>query len=96
MRDGNSACCASQYLQHGGVYRFGCFISGTGYCGKALPSLRKIWRTNISVEEGSHVEKGEVLGTVAAPTKYYSVEGTNAYFALTLDEVAVDPMGPLQ
>lgn len=51
---------------------------------------------NISVEEGSHVEKGEVLGTVAAPTKYYSVEGTNAYFALTLDEVAVDPMGPLQ
>lgn len=52
--------------------------------------------SDISVEEGSYVEKGEVLGTVAAPTKYYSVEGTNAYFALTLDGAAVDPMGPLQ
>lgn len=51
---------------------------------------------NISVEEGDYVGKGEVIGSVAAPTKYYSVEGTNAYFALTLDGAAVDPMGPLQ
>lgn len=51
---------------------------------------------NISVGEGDYVKKGEVIGSIAAPTKYYSVEGTNAYFALTLDGVAVDPMGPLE
>ncbi len=51
---------------------------------------------DVSVSEGDYVGKGEVIGSVAAPTKYYSVEGTNAYFALTLDGAAVDPMGPLQ
>lgn len=51
---------------------------------------------NISVGEGDYVEKGELIGCIAAPTKYYSVEGANAYFALTLDGVAVDPMGPLE
>ncbi len=51
---------------------------------------------NISVGEGDYVKKGEVIGSIAAPTKYYSVEGANAYFALTLDGEAVDPMGPLE
>lgn len=51
---------------------------------------------NISVGKGDYVKKGEVIGSIAAPTKYYSVEGANAYFALTLDGAAVDPMGALQ
>lgn len=51
---------------------------------------------DIAVAKGSLVEKGAVLGYIAAPTMYYSVEGTNAYFKLTLNGEAVDPLGQLQ
>ena len=37
----------------------------------------------ISVQEDSYVNPGETIGKVAAPTKYYSAEGSNIYFALT-------------
>ena len=37
----------------------------------------------ISVQEDSYVNPGETIGKVAAPTKYYSAEGSNVYFALT-------------
>ncbi|MBQ8597106.1 MAG: M23 family metallopeptidase, partial [Lachnospiraceae bacterium] len=33
--------------------------------------------TNILVSEGSYVAMGDIIGEVAAPTKYFSVEGTN-------------------
>ncbi len=46
---------------------------------------------NIEVSLDSYVEAGEVLGFVAAPTKYYSMEGSNLYFQLTKDDVAVNP-----
>ena len=51
---------------------------------------------DIAVTEGSYIEKGSIIGYVAKPTKYYSVEGVNVYFALTLNGKAVDPMGELQ
>ena len=51
---------------------------------------------DIAVTKGALVEKGAVLGYIAAPTMYYSVEGTNAYFKLTLNGEAVDPLGQLQ
>ena len=51
---------------------------------------------DIAVLEGNYVEKGSIIGYVAAPTKYYSVEGANAYFALTLNGQPVDPLGALQ
>ncbi|MDD7026818.1 MAG: peptidoglycan DD-metalloendopeptidase family protein [Lachnospiraceae bacterium] len=51
--------------------------------------------TNIQVKEGDMAEKGAYLADVAAPTKYYSVEGCNVYFALTKDGSPVDPMGKL-
>lgn len=47
--------------------------------------------TGISVAEGSYVDEGDILASVAAPTKYYSVEGNNLYFALTKDGVPVNP-----
>ena len=50
---------------------------------------------NLTVEAGDYVEAGEVLGTVAAPTKYYSVEGCNVYFKLTKDGVPVNPLSKL-
>jgi len=39
--------------------------------------------TEIAVKENSYVNPGETIGSVAAPTKYYSAEGSNVYFALT-------------
>lgn len=47
---------------------------------------------NITVSEGSYVSVGDGIGTVAAPTKYYSTEGTNVYFKLTKDGEPVNPM----
>ena len=46
----------------------------------------------VTVEEGDYVETGAVIGHVAEPTKYYSVEGSNVYFKLTKDGEAVNPL----
>ena len=51
---------------------------------------------NITVQPGQYVAPGNILGTVAAPTKYYSVEGPNVYFELTKDGVACDPLQYLE
>lgn len=52
--------------------------------------------SNLQVKEGDMVEKGAYIADVAAPTKYYSVEGVNVYFALKKDGVAVNPLTKLQ
>lgn len=41
---------------------------------------------------GDYVEAGHVLGYVAEPTKYFSVEGSNLYFAMEKDGSPIDPM----
>ena len=41
--------------------------------------------TGITVEEGDYVSMGDVLGSVASPTKYYSLEGSNLYVSLSRD-----------
>lgn len=46
----------------------------------------------VNFAEGDSVESGHVLGFVAEPTKYFSVEGSNLYFALRKDGVPVDPV----
>ena len=51
---------------------------------------------NITVSEGSYVSVGDGIGTVAYPTKYYSLEGSNVYFKLTKDGEPVNPMSKLQ
>lgn len=51
--------------------------------------------TNILVSEGSFVAAGDIIAEVAAPTKYFSVEGTNVYFKLTKDGEPVNPMTKL-
>ncbi|MDD3204882.1 MAG: M23 family metallopeptidase [Lachnospiraceae bacterium] len=50
---------------------------------------------NVQVAVGQNLESGELLGEVAEPSKYYSVEGSNVYFKLTKDGVPVNPMGQL-
>ena len=51
---------------------------------------------DITVSEGGFVSQGEIIGSVAAPTKYFSVEGCNVYFKLTKDGVPVNPMTKLK
>lgn len=45
--------------------------------------------TNVSV--GSYVDAGADLGTVAAPTKYFTKEGANLYLKLTANGTPIDP-----
>ena len=49
----------------------------------------------ILVSEGSYVSMGDMIAKVAAPTKYYSIEGTNVYFQLTKDGSPINPMARL-
>lgn len=50
---------------------------------------------DVAVAEGDYVEKGAVLAKVAAPSRQYSVEGTNVYFKLCKDGSPVNPMNRL-
>lgn len=51
---------------------------------------------NIQVKEGDMVEKGAYIADVAVPTKYYSIEGANVYFALKQNGKPVNPLTKLQ
>lgn len=46
---------------------------------------------DIQVSVDSYVNAGDAIGSVAAPTKYYSVEGSNLYFELEKDGTPVNP-----
>ena len=50
---------------------------------------------DLTVAEGDTVKEGEVIGNISAPTKYYSVEGPNLYFAMKKDGEPVDPIAYL-
>jgi murein DD-endopeptidase MepM/ murein hydrolase activator NlpD len=50
----------------------------------------------LQVVENEYVKEGQVLGYIAEPTKYYSVEGANVYFELTQDDKAIDPLDHMQ
>ncbi len=52
--------------------------------------------SDIQLAEGDTVNRGDLLGTVAAPTKYYALEGTNVYFRMTKDGEPVNPLTLLQ
>lgn len=46
----------------------------------------------VPYEPGAYLEAGNTIGFVNEPTKYYSLEGSNLYFALEKDGVPVDPV----
>ena len=46
----------------------------------------------LEVSAGDYVSQGDTIGYLAEPTKYYSVEGANLYFAMTKEGEPVDPM----
>lgn len=45
----------------------------------------------LNVAEGDYVNPGQIIGSVAAPTIYYSLEESNLYFLLEQDGAALDP-----
>ena len=51
---------------------------------------------DLTVAEGDTVKEGDVIGNINTPTKYYSVEGPNLYFAMKKDGVPVDPFEYLE
>lgn len=51
---------------------------------------------DIMVLQGDVVSAGDVIGKVASPTKYYSVEGPNVYFKLSKDGLPVNPLSWLE
>ncbi|MFI3202388.1 MAG: M23 family metallopeptidase [Eubacteriales bacterium] len=52
--------------------------------------------SNIAIEKGSYLDKGMIIGEVASPTKYFSVEGCNVYFELRESGVAINPLSKLE
>ncbi len=52
--------------------------------------------TDLQVEEGSTVARGQVIGNVAKTTKYFSVEGDHVYLEILKDGSPVDPLQLLQ
>lgn len=50
----------------------------------------------IPVVENEYLHKGDVLGYIAEPTKYYSVEGINLYFELLHGDEPVDALDYLE
>ena len=47
---------------------------------------------DLLVEEGQTVKEGTLLGYIAEPSKYYSIEGSNLYFAMKKDGQPIDPI----
>ena len=46
----------------------------------------------VCAAEGEYLKKGQTLGYVSEPTKYYSVEGVNVFFELKHQDKTVDPL----
>ncbi len=47
---------------------------------------------DVQVEVGNTVKKGDLIGYINDPTKYYVVEGPNLYLKLTKDGSPIDPL----
>jgi murein DD-endopeptidase MepM/ murein hydrolase activator NlpD len=47
---------------------------------------------DLTVSEGETVAEGQTIGYISAPTKYYSTEGSNLYFAMKKDGEPIDPI----
>lgn len=50
----------------------------------------------VELQVGDQVEKGQLIGFISEPTKYYSVEGSNLYFRMSKDGEPQNPMDYLE
>jgi len=48
-------------------------------------------KDSVSLKVGDTVKEGTAIGTIADPTKYYSVEGSNLYFQVKEKDQSIDP-----
>ncbi len=84
-----SAPANARVLEKGSNEEIGNYLSldfGNGYtaiCGQLK---------EVSVSEGEYLEKGQIMGYVAEPTKYYTVEGSNLYFEMRHEGETIDPL----
>jgi len=51
---------------------------------------------DLGVKEGDRIVKGQAIGNVAQPTKYFSKEGSHLYFGMTKDDAPVNPQDYLE
>ena len=63
---------------------------GNGY--KAIYGQMK----DLGVKEGDKIVKGQAIGNVAQPTKYFAEEGSHLYFGMTKDDTPVNPQDYLE
>lgn len=47
---------------------------------------------NVDYSTGAYIKKGENIGVIAEPTKYYTIEGSNLFFEMTNNSVPVNPV----
>ncbi|MGN1206197.1 MAG: peptidoglycan DD-metalloendopeptidase family protein [Eubacterium sp.] len=47
---------------------------------------------DVTVSQGDSVSEGQVIGKIAKPTKYYSVEGANLYYQVKQKNETVNPL----
>ena len=52
--------------------------------------------TDLQVSEGDYVARGTQIASVAAPTRYYVVEGDNLYVQMYCKENTIDPLDYLE
>ena len=50
----------------------------------------------LKVSEGDVISKGDLIGVLAKPSRYYSVEGCNLYFQLLKDGTPINPLDYLE
>lgn len=50
----------------------------------------------VTAVEGEYLEKGQLMGYVAEPTKYYTVEGSNIFLEMRCGETTIDPLDYLE
>lgn len=47
---------------------------------------------DLNVKKGQKISKGDIVGHIAKPTKYYTEEGSNLYFEVRENGKSVDPL----
>lgn len=47
---------------------------------------------NLKVKEGDTIKEGSVIGTLAEPTDYFTIEGANLYYQILQNETPVNPL----
>ena len=79
----------ARVLEIGSNEEIGSFVKldfGNGY-GAVCGQLKEI-----PVVENEYLHRGDVIGYIAEPTKYYSVEGNNLYFEFLHEDEPIDAL----